>query len=195
MAKIDFTWTDGHKDTVATGTAMLGQLRITAQIVFDYNHDWLWRGTFTDQYQHGAVKNPRAKHERNVFKYFVPTNTVREHLKSMLEQGVELREARTKALEYVREDMRITADPENSGYYAVGVIVTVSILAKHTDSNQWVDLATDSLYGIEGKYAYVKLQDDEYIKEVVQECTDNALVMAHSTVKQIKEADNGIFEN
>jgi hypothetical protein len=194
MAKIDFNWTDGHKDTVATGTAMLGQLRITAQIVFDYDYDW--RGTFTDQYQNGAVKNPRAKHERNVFKYFVPTNTVREHLKSMLEQGVELREARTKALEYVREDMRITASPEDSGYYAVAVIVTVSILVKHAqDANQWVDLATDSLYGIEGKYAYVKPQDDEYIKEVVQECTDNALVMAHSTVKQIKEADNGIFEN
>ncbi len=182
METIIFEWEDAHTNgMVKFAFLQVEQFNATINVVYDYDHDFTEsRGTFTSKWENGAIKNPRAKYERNVFEYFLPEYTEEERYKDLLitmhdVPGV-TREtaARKEAQRQVNEECLIAADPESQGIIAVGVTATIHY--------KGVKLGNASIWGVE-----LTSENDSYIDELANEELAQALTEAKETLAELRQ--------
>lgn len=172
----DIDWEDSR--TGKQATLELDSFTVTIQVHDDYDYDWLdSRGKFTDRWEDGAIENPESQYNNRVYKYFVPANSEESHYNGLRDLNYSRTEAHELARSYVLQDMKIAADPNQAGYYAV--YVTASAYLKG------VELGTDSLYGIELKYN--DKDSDSYLNETSWEIAHQAVSEAKSNLEQLRE--------
>lgn len=75
---------------------------------YDDDADSCLRGRFVPHMMPGAVRNPNARHDRDVMGWFLPDNSYQDHYSGLRGKGYHLgrHEAHTLARKYVLKDLR-----------------------------------------------------------------------------------------
>lgn len=114
------------KDINKIGHITINGFYVSVIIEEDEDYDFTeCRGTFGTVWKPGCIKNPCAKYDKNIYEYFYPVITFKEHYDSLKKMGMSDSEARREAMFYVKDDLLCAAEPFEQGLYAILVKVSV----------------------------------------------------------------------
>lgn len=186
MEHTQLTWNGASLSNMAT--LDIDGFNVYVEQVEDEDYDWLdCRGKFTNDSDYGHnLKNPNAKYNRNVFPYYEPSVGVKKLIQEYVEYGDTLRDARKKAVRFLREELAIALDPDAAGYYAIGIRATVY--------RHGIKLGEASVWGMELKnyhfnYTQQARMEEErqqkYIDETAWEEIEKAVEQARENLKKL----------